>query len=68
MKRIELTVKHCIDVLDAEICIGRDKALDKKKKEFSFNSLKNEYSVWHDDYKVDSGQAIEELLNVYNEL
>lgn len=66
--KIDLSEKHCKDVLDREIMIGRDAAKDGKRKQFGFNAWRNEYYVTHDNVIVDCGQAVEELLCVYNEL
>lgn len=74
-KKIVLNFGHCAEVLDKEIMIGRDTTVDGKRKQFTFNPWLNEYSVWvaSDTEKgysvcVDGGQAVEELLKVYNEL
>jgi hypothetical protein len=55
--------------------IGADDTVDGKRKQFTFNPWLNQYSVWVASSTdkgylvcVDSGQAVEELLNVYNDL
>lgn len=68
----KLTVKHCEEVLNQRLLIGSDKARDGKRKRFYFHVWLNEYQVEHgsngSERIVDSGQAVEELLNTYNEL
>lgn len=64
----ELNVSHIEEVLRKDILIGSANACDGKNKRFLFNPWSNEYRVTHDDIQVDSGQAIEELLDVYNSL
>jgi hypothetical protein len=68
MKKIYLTTDHCEEVLRNEILIGSDKAYDGTRKRFVFVPWMNEYRVKHDGTVIDSGQAVEELLEVYNEL
>ncbi len=63
-----LEIKHCEEVLNKEILIGAHYTKDNKYKRFTFNTWKNEYSIWVGGEYVDGGQAIEELLNEYNEL
>lgn len=68
----DLTTKHCEDVLNQRLLIGSDKAKTGERKRFYFHVWLNEYQVEygsHGNEKViDSGQAVEELLEVYNEL
>lgn len=64
----ELTTKHCKEVLEQELLIGLDKACDGQTKRFKFHVWDNEYRVTHAGKLIDSGQAIEELLNIYNDL
>jgi hypothetical protein len=63
-----LTVKDCIEAMSKETVIHATKAKDDKWKRFTFNACDNDYSVWHDDGVIDSGNAIEELLAAYNDL
>lgn len=58
----KLKVYHCTEVLDQELLIGAD-----GKKRFLFHVLENEFRVYKDDEIIASGQAVEELLNIYNE-
>ncbi len=67
-KKIMLELSDCRDVLDRETLIGTEIACGKKSKKFTFNTWKNEYSVWYDGKIVECGQAVEELLEVYNDL
>ena len=63
-----LKIVHCEEVLSQELMIGSDKARDGRRKRFVFHVWMNEYRVRHDGAIIDSGQAVEELLEVYNEL
>ena len=63
--RIILEMKHCHEVLNTELLVGSD---SDRKKRFTFQVLENEYRVYHNAEIVDSGQALEELLEVYNSL
>ena len=60
-----LEIKHCKQALEREIDIGVD---TKKRKRFTFNIWENEYTVWHMGKAIDCGQALEELLEVYNNI
>lgn len=68
----KLTTEHCKEILNQRLLIGSDKASDGKRKRFYFHVWLNEYIVEHgshgDEKIIDSGQAVEELLEVYNEL
>jgi hypothetical protein len=80
----ELKLKHCTEALDREIVVGSTSKAGKDVKRFVFHVLENEYRVQVKKYRtssplshkpeaiswktVDSGQAVEELLEVYNEL
>lgn len=64
----ELTFEHCHEVLRRDILIGSSYAKDGESKSFVFNPFFNEYRVKRGDKIIDSGQASEELLSVYNEL
>jgi hypothetical protein len=68
MKRTKLIVDDCKDVLDTNITIGTAYAKDNKRKSFMFNAWANEYYIYHSKKIVSGGQAIEELLDIYNEL
>ncbi|MCK9371222.1 hypothetical protein M0R04_15020 [Candidatus Dojkabacteria bacterium] len=68
MKKIILTVQDCKDVLDREILIGTDVAYNMKPKKFTFNTWKNRYTVWYDGEAVECDEAVEELLEEYNDL
>jgi len=63
--KITLTEQHCKEVLNTELRIGVDTRANKK---FTFHVWLNEYRVYKGDEIIDSGQAIEELLNIYNDL
>ena len=66
---IELKVEHCVEVLNQELLIGSDRLRNRKgRKKFTFHVFLNEYRVYKDYEVIDSGQAIDELLEVYNEL
>jgi hypothetical protein len=71
-KMNELKIKHCKQILDNEITIGFETnkihKIPKISKSFTFNPWKNEYTVWYNEIAIDGGQALEELLNVYNDL
>lgn len=68
----DLTTKHCEEVLNQRLLIGSDKARDGKRKRFYFHVWMNEYQIEHGSHgaekTIDAGQAVEELLEVYNEL
>ena len=65
----DLKVKHCVEVLNQELLIGSDQLRNRKgRKKFTFHVFLNEYRAYKDYEVVDSGQAIDELLEVYNEL
>ena len=61
--RIILETKHCEEVLNQELLMGSD---SDRKKRFTFHVFDNEYRVWHNGECIDAGQAVEELLEVYN--
>jgi hypothetical protein len=63
-----VTIKNCEQVMSKEVTIGSGIAKDGQSKHFTFNAWVNDYSVWHDGGVIDSGNAIEELLEEYNEL
>ncbi len=65
MKRIDLELRHIKEVLTKDILIGSDSTQEKR---FTFNPWANEYAVYHKGIRVDAGQALEELLQVYNEI
>jgi len=67
-KKIILTEQDCNDVISKEILIGSDIAIDGLRKRFTFNAWLNEYSIWKNNIRIGGGQAIEELLEEYNEL
>lgn len=64
----DLSIKHCEEVMDKELMIGRSDSRCGKRKQFGFHVWLNEYRVSLDGVVVDSGQAVEELLEVYNDL
>ena len=68
----ELTTRHCEEVLNQRLLIGSDVAKNSERKRFYFHVWLNEYQVEHGSHGsekiIDSGQAVEELLNVYNGL
>ena len=68
MKPVPLEPKHAEEVLRKDILIGSANARDGRNKRFWFNPWANEYRVTHGDAEVDGGQALEELLDVYNDL
>lgn len=51
--------------MDVEIVAGSD---SRAKKRFVFHVLGNEWRVYHNGVVIDAGQAVEELLEVYNTL
>lgn len=61
----DLTTDHCENILNTDIIIGSH---GSRYKKFTFNPWENEYRVWHHGKIIDSGQAVEELLEVYNAL
>jgi len=63
-----LTQEHCAQSLDMEILIGSDRARDKRRKQFKFHIWLNEYRVYRGGNLIESGQALEELLETYNKL
>lgn len=69
MSDIELKVEHCVEVLNQELLIGSDQLRNRKgRKKFTFHVFLNEYRVYKDYEVIDSGQSVDELLEVYNEL
>ncbi len=60
---MQLTIEKVKHALDRNILIACD-----GNKKFTFNAWQNEYTVWYKTERVDSGQALEELLIVYEEL
>lgn len=70
----KLTLIDCKESLNREIKIGSAYIAGKDCKRFVFHVWDNEYRVQvkkHGPYlwkTVDSGQAVEELLEVYNKL
>lgn len=69
MNNIKLNVIDCKSALDRTILIGNGKSKkDGQVKEFLFHIWDNEYQVRLNYMVIDSGQAIEELLEVYNNL
>jgi hypothetical protein len=69
-KKIILTLQDCNDVISKEILIGADNTTDGFRKRFTFNPWMSEYSIWKNNIRINRGraQAIEELLEEYNEL
>ncbi len=63
--KIYLKTSHCEEVLNQELLIGAD---SKREKKFTFHVWMNEYRVYSKGECIDSGQAVEELLEVYNSL
>lgn len=64
-----LTMDHCKEALSREIIIGSvADCRDDVYKRFVFHVWENEYRVYNRDVVVSSGQAIEELLDDYNNL
>lgn len=63
-----LDTSHCEQVMRLDIQIGSDTAVDGKRKQFVFNPWANEYRILHDGKELEAGQALEELLDAYNEL
>ena len=68
MKNMELTIKHCEKAMSQEIIIGTGITKTGKFKEFAFSVWDNKYIIYINGYEVDCGQAVEELLNQYNDL
>ena len=69
MSDIKLSLKHCMETLDRELLIRSEKPRCRKgHKRFTFHVLLNEYRVYKNSEIIDSGQAVEELLEIYNEL
>ena len=64
----EVTLNDCHEVLTRDILIGAASTLDGESKAFVFNPFCNEYRVMRGLKVIESGQAAEELLAVYNEL
>lgn len=67
-KRTNLEIRHCKEALRVEIQIGSAVAHDKKRKQFVFHVCDNEYRILHNGICIESGQSVEELMEVYNEL
>ena len=60
---------HCKEALSREIIIGSvADCREDVYKRFVFHVLDNEYRVYSGKEIVASGQAVEELLDVYNNL
>lgn len=68
MKKIYLTTDHCEEAMRKELLIGSDRAKDGETKKFTFHVWNNEYRITHGGTVVETGQAVEELLEVYNDL
>lgn len=65
----DLDIEHCKEALNTEIIIGS--VVDCRtgvNKRFVFHVWDNEYRVYNKGVVVSSGQAIEELLDDYNNL
>jgi hypothetical protein len=60
-----LTPKDVKSVMEQDILIAADTRANKK---FVFNPQQNEFTIYKDDEYVDGGQAMEDLLDVYNDL
>ena len=58
-----LTVEHCKEIMSQNLMIGRTATTA-----FYYNPWKNEYSIWHLGSFVTSGNAVEEMLDEYNQL
>lgn len=67
-KKLMLEPRHAQVVLSKDIVIGSSHSRDGKQKQFTFNPWVNEYRVYYDGNIIDAGQAIEELMDVYNDL
>lgn len=64
-----LTEAHIKEAMSVSILIASScTAKPKSSKKFLFNVWENEYSIWQNGKYLCGGQAIEELLNIYNEL
>ena len=63
-----VTIENCREVLTRDLLIGAASTLDGESKAFVFNPFCNEYRVMRGLKVIESGQAVEELLAVYNEL
>lgn len=61
----QLTLQQVKDAMGVDVLIGSS---SHEEKGFAFNPLRNEFVVYHRGIKVDAGQAVEELLQVYNSL
>ena len=64
-KETQLEIKHCEEALNQELIIGSS---HDRKKMFTFHVWSNEYKVWKNGVVIESGQALEELLECYNSL
>ena len=68
----DLNIRHCEEVMNRRLMIGSEDAKNGERKRFYFHVWLNEYQVEHGSHGsekvIDSGQAIEELLEVYNSL
>ena len=67
-KSLVLELRHCEAVLRRDVTIGSDTARDGQQKRFVFTPWTNEYRIVHGGNDLDGGQALEELLDIYNEL
>lgn len=68
VKKTYLEIIHVQQSLSKPVLIGSDTAHDGKRKQFVFVPWEEEYRVMHGDREVCGGQAVEELLEAYNEL
>ena len=57
------------EVLDKEIVIHSVFDSERKfSKKFTFNIWLNEFTIWREGFRVTGGQALEELIEAYNNI
>lgn len=64
----EVTVQDCMQVLRVPVVIATGYASDGRLKRLEFSPWQSAYGVWHSEVYVTGGNAIEEILDVYNNL
>jgi hypothetical protein len=64
----DVTVQDCMKVLRVPIEIATGYASDGRLKRLDFNPHENAYGVWHSEVYITGGNAVEEILDVYNSL
>lgn len=64
----DVTVQDCLKALRVPVVIATGYASDGRHKRLEFSPIRAAYGVWHSEVYITGGQAIEEILDVYNNL